>query len=331
MHSDEHATNETSRREFLSQLCLATAGSALAVGETSWATETAPAAGDSPALLLPTTRLGEHQISRLVVGANPISGFSYLGEAMNREMREYFTRERVIELLANCEGAGINTHQFHDLGLMTGIIRTLRERGSKMKFICLHSGGGIEQVVRDTGPIAMAHHGGATDLLFRQGKSEQVHDFVKRVHDAGLLAGVSAHNPACIKRIADEGWQVDFFMTCFYYLTRTSEESARMPPGDALPKGDGYSFFASDPLAMTEVARQVKQPCLGFKILGAGRKCDSPQSVRGAFKFAFERLKPIDGVIVGMYPHYQDQISENAGNARQFGEVKVQGDPGVLG
>jgi len=321
MYSDTCSANETSRREFLSRLCLATAASALAVGEVSRATEASPAAADSPGPLLPTTRLGEHQISRLVVGANPISGYSYLGEAMNREMREYYTRERVIELLSNCERAGINTHQFHDVDLMTGIIRTLRERGSKMKFICLYSGDGIERVVRDTQPIAIVHHGGVTDSLFRQGKSDQVHDFVKRVRDAGLLAGVSAHNPACIKRIADEGWQVDFFMTCFYYLTRPKEELAKLPPVDV--RGSGYSFFPSDPAVMTEVARQVKQPCLGFKILGAGRKCDSRQSVQEAFKFAFEHLKSIDGVIVGMYPRYQDQVSENAGNARQFGGGKA--------
>ncbi len=314
MHS-----NGTSRREFLRRLSLGVAGSALAGGRTSQGKETAPASSDSPGSL-PMIRLGKHQMSRLVVGANPIGGISYLGSAMDREMREYFTRERVVELLSNCERVGVNTHQFHDPGLMTGIIRTLRERGSKMQFICLHSGGGIEQVVRDTGPIAMVHHGGVTDSLFRQGQSRQVHDFVKRVHDAGILAGVSAHNPDCIKRIADEGWEVDFFMTCFHNLTRSSEETAKMPASDAMPKGHG--FFASDPAAMTAVARQVKQPCLGFKILGAGRKCDSAQAVQEAFKFAFDRLKSIDGVIVGMYPRHHDQISENAALVRQFGEKR---------
>ena len=94
-----------------------------------------------------------------------------------------------------------------------------------------------------------------------------------------------------------------------------------MPPVDV--RGSGYSFFPSDPAAMTEVARQVKQPCLGFKILGAGRKCDSRQSVQEAFKFAFEHLKPADGVIVGMYPRYQDQISENAAHVRQLGGAKT--------
>jgi len=316
MCSNRRDANGTSRREFLQQLSLGVAGSVLTGGVTSRAGEAETATVEA-AGLLPTIRLGNHEVTRLIVGANPLSGYSYLGSAMDQEMREYFTRERIVEFLTQCERTGINTHQFHDTTLMAGIIRTLREQGSKMKFICLHSGDGIEQVVRDTQPIAIVHHGGVTDSLFRQGKSDQVHDFVKRVRDSGVLAGVSAHNPDCVKRVADEGWQVDFFMTCFHNLARSQEEQAKMPPADALPKDHG--FFASDPAAMTEVARQVKQPCLGFKILAAGRKCDSAQAVQSAFQFAFERLKPIDAVIVGMYPRYRDQITENAALARRFG------------
>jgi hypothetical protein len=240
---------------------------------------------------------------------------------MDQHMREYFTPERIVEFLWSCERAGINTHQFGNPEQMAGVLRKLRERGSKMKFICLHSGETqstpIEQVIRDTHPIAIVHHGGVTDRLFRQGKSQQVHDFVKRVHDSGVLAGVSAHNPDCIKQVADEGWQVDLFMTCFYYITRTPEEMKKMPAVVTLQIG--YSFIASDPLDMLKVVQQVEQPCLGFKILAAGRKCNDKQSVQEAFKFAFEHLKPTDGVIVGMYPRYHDQIGENAYYTRQFG------------
>jgi hypothetical protein len=69
---------------------------------------------------------------------------------------------------------------------------------------------------------------------------------------------------------------------------------------------------------MTKVIRQVDQPCLGFKILAAGRMCSRQQKVEAAFKFAFEHLKPTDGVIVGMYPRYQNQIGQNAGFTRKF-------------
>ncbi|MFC1636141.1 hypothetical protein ACFL5Z_15005 [Planctomycetota bacterium] len=321
MDSRKHDTHVAGRREFLSRFSVAVTGSALAIGSTS---KTKAATSDettSPAPLLPTIRLGKHRVTRLIAGSNPISGYSYLGPLLDRHMKDYFTPEQIVEFLWKCEREGINCHQGTRPEIMEGVFRTLWERGSKMKFICLHAGGPertpIEKVVKSTRPIAIAHHGGVTDRLFRQGKSGEVHDFVKRVRDAGVLAGVSAHNPDCIKRIADEDWPVDFFMTCFYYLTRTPEELKKMPP--VVTVQIGYSFFATDPLEMTKVAREVDQPCLGFKILAAGRMCNKEKLVQEAFKFAFEHLKPKDGVIVGMYPRFHDQIRQNAQYTWQFG------------
>jgi len=50
---------------------------------------------------------------------------------------------------------------------------------------------------------------------------------------------------------------------------------------------------------------------LVYKLLAAGRKCGSPGEIRQAFEFAYQNIKPIDAAIVGMYPRYSDQISEN--------------------
>jgi hypothetical protein len=311
------------RREFLSQLPLAMTGSSLALAATQGQRVSAKEPF-SPAPLLSTIHLGEHRITRLIAGSNPISGYSYMGPILDRHMKEYFTPKRIVEFLWKCEHQGINAHQFSRPEEMSGVFRELRERGSKMKFICLHADGpqrmSVEKVVRDTQPIAIVHHGGVTDRLFREGKSREVLDFVKRVRDAGVLAGVSAHNPDCIKRIADEGWPVDLFMTCFYYLTRSPEELEKMPP--VVTVQSSYPFFAADPLAMTEVIRQVDQPCLGFKILAAGRMCSKAHKVEAAFKFAFEHLKLTDGVIVGMYPRFDDQIRLNAGYTRKFAVLR---------
>ena len=323
MDSDKHQAQQMGRREFLSQLSLTMTGSSLALataqGQRVSAKETF-----SSAPLLPTISLGDHRVTRLIAGSNPISGYSYMGPVLDRHMREYFTLKQIVEFLWTCELEGINAHQFSNPEQMKEVFQKLRERGSKMKFICLHSGGSqdtsVEEVMQDTQPIAIVHHGGVTDRLFREGKSRNVHDFVKRVKDAGVLAGVSAHNPDCIKQIADEGWHVDFFMTCFYYLTRTPEELEKMPP--VITVQIGYPFFASDPMAMTKVIRQVDQPCLGFKILAAGRMCGSDHKVEAAFKFAFEHLKASDGVIVSMYPRYHDQIRQNAQYTRQFASTQ---------
>jgi hypothetical protein len=233
-------------------------------------------------------------------------------------MKEYFTVERTTEFLLNCERAGINAHQFADPDRAAPYLRSLRERGSKLLFFGLHAEREkLREAVARTQPIAMVHHGGVTDRLFAEGKAEAVHDFVKAAHDCGVLAGVSAHNPDCIRGAADEGWEMDFFMTCFYFLTRkTAGKETQVPTLDI-----AYPFFKGDPQVMTQVARQVKQPCLGFKILGAGRLCSSQQAVRAAFKFAFENLKPIDGVIVGMFPWCFDEVSANARFTRELGKT----------
>ena len=326
MKEENRTAQATGRREFLSRLSAAVA-SASVLGNKCWAEQRNPQ-GTAP---LPTIQLGKYSITRLIAGWNPIGGYSYLGHAMDGQMREYFTTEHTIDLLQQCERDGINSHQFSMSGNTAQILRTLRERGSKMNFICLHSGRDLKGIVESTLPMAMSHHGGATDALFRQGKSREVHDFVKAAHNLGMLAGVSAHNPDCIKQIAAEGWEVDFFMTCFYYLTRTKPPETGAKPSRLLDgPAVGYPFYAADPLAMTQVARQVKQPCLGFKILGAGRMCASQRTVQEAFKFAFEHLKPIDAVIVGMYPRSFDQVRANVQYTREFGTL-LRGSTGVQG
>jgi hypothetical protein len=60
---------------------------------------------------IPQVSFGPQQVSRLIVGGNPISGGSHLSSEMNREMVDYFTAENVKRLLRNCESAGINTWQ----------------------------------------------------------------------------------------------------------------------------------------------------------------------------------------------------------------------------
>jgi len=310
MVPEQCGTEGTGRRRFLAHLSTAAAAGL------AWAGQSA--GGDrpgKPAAPLPTIAIGKYRVTRLVAGSNPIGGYSYLGHHMDRHMREYFTVERTVEFLLRCEQEGINTHQFSSAEKTAEVLRTVRGRGSTMQFICLHSGrSGIREMIRSTQPFAVVHHGGVTDRLFAQGKSQDVHDYIKEAHDRGVLAGVSAHNPDCIKQIADEGWDVDLFMTCFHYLTRK-----KTAPLKTLPIG--YPFYAADPQAMTAVMRQVKQPCLGFKILAAGRKCANQRVVRDAFRFAFEHIKPTDGVIVGMYPRFFDEIRANAGYAREFGRA----------
>jgi hypothetical protein len=318
-----------SRRDFIRGAAgTAAVGAAAAspiLGEKTEAAEkvTETAAVATPmAKPLPSIRLGSYRLSRLVAGANPLNGGSYQGAHATHCMKEYFTPERKVEFLQKCERAGITAHQFSSYK-NSEYVRVARDYGVKMSFFGLHSDiSTVKDAIKSVQPIALVHHGGATDRLFAQGKHQQVHDFVKAVHDGGVMAGVSAHNPDCIKRIADEGWDVDFFMGCFYFLTRERVPGAmeKVPPVCTLDMTH-YTFYKNDPAAMTAVIRQVQQPCFGFKILAAGRACLNERRVREAFKIAFSSLKPIDGVIVGMFPRYVDEIRLNVEAARRYGRI----------
>jgi hypothetical protein len=69
-------------------------------------------------------------------------------------------------------------------------------------------------------------------------------------------------------------------------------------------------YLKSDPARMYRVMRQTKKPCFAFKILAAGRVADN--GIEQAFRTAFESIKPTDGVYVGMFPKFKDEVRENA-------------------
>jgi hypothetical protein len=284
---------------------------------------------------VPTVDFCGHKVTRLITGANPLYGYSHFNMIMDATYLEYFTDERVVEFMLNCERAGINSWQGNFAARAQRQYPMIRDAGCKMNFIALSDPWDFNRGARSpeeqhaalmkqlsfvagAKPILIAHHGNVTDNLFRAGKLEMVRTFIDKVHDMGFPAGVSTHNPAVITEVEGKGWPVDFYQACFYRQSRNAEDYQKEM--NVVPEGEAY--LSTDPAVMCKVVRQVSKPCLGFKILAAGRKCGSPESVQGAFKFAYENIKPTDVLIVGMFPKYKDQITENTGYARRFGGIQ---------
>ena len=252
-----------------------------------------------------------------------MGGFSHQTLNASLHMLEYFTVDRTFEFIMNCEKAGINTWQVDHTEKSVAVVRKLREKGSKVQIICLHAETSdrptLKRAAADLEPIAFVHHGRVAYSLFHSGKTQIVRDYVKKVHDLGTMAGVSIQDPDDLKKIADEGWENEFFMTSFHNLSRPAEEQKRLFGTVAV----GEPFFESDPPAMTAVIRQVTKPCLAYKILAAGRRSTSPTTVHAAvekgFKYAFANIKPADAVIVGMFPVYRDELGESLALTRKYG------------
>ena len=57
------------------------------------------AAADSGPSTLPTIKLGQHQVTRLIAGYNPIGGYSHSVPKLSVIMRNWFTLERTTQFL----------------------------------------------------------------------------------------------------------------------------------------------------------------------------------------------------------------------------------------
>jgi hypothetical protein len=266
---------------------------------------------------LPTVRLGKHEVSRLVVGSNPFSGASHFNPILDQLMREWMTPERILEILKRCEQAGIRTWQLHNDPKLLDCLRQYRAEGGKMNCIILSDFKEPKQTLPELakmGPIGIAHHGERSDVLLRTRQMDAIPDFLKAARDVGVMAGISTHNPAVIDHVESKGWDPDFYMACVYRRSRTPEE-VRAEFGEATV---GEPYFEKDPERMCKMIRQTRKTCFAFKILAAGRAFKPPQTVEQAFRFVFENIKPQDCVIVGLYPRFKDEITQNAQLTRRY-------------
>jgi hypothetical protein len=308
----------TTRRQFLHQAAGAVATAAVFSGlpsPTQAASAEVAAQGQ-----LPTIKLGSHQVTRLIIGGNPIYGFSHFNRILSQYQTAWHTPERVVELLLHAESNGINTWQSSYAERTLTDLERYRSAAGKMNWLCLGKPDWDEHpefigVVAKHHPIGIAPHGALGERLHRQNKLGALTDLLKRIRDAGVLVGLSAHNPALIALSEEKGWDVDYYMCCLYYLTRPRDEFQKLLGGE-LPLGEIY--LASDPPRMFNVIKSTSKPCLAYKVLAAGRKIDNAAQVRQCFETAFENIKPTDAVIVGMYQQLNDQVGENAGIVRDI-------------
>ena len=123
--------------------------------------------------------------------------------------------------------------------------------------------------------------------------------------------GLGSHNHEVIAQVESAGWDLDFYQCCFY----------RSVFG-LTPTASGESFEAADREAMCRVIRQVAKPCLAFKVLAAGRHCQSAGTIEAALRFAYQSIKPSDVVLLGMWQKHQDQVAENAALVRKILEPR---------
>jgi hypothetical protein len=306
------------RREFLqtsAAMAVGLMGANSGLAEAAKAAQTAPSpATAAPArdgqIQVPTMKFGGVEISRMVLGVNPLYGFAHYNGNYRKAMADWYTQERVCEVLHRASSFGINAFNYVNMGRAPQDLACFQSQGGKMHLIIqVTAHDDPAALVRDLKPLALQRRGEEIDVAFRNRSMDSEREWCKRARDLGVLVGVGTHKPEVLELVEEQGWDVDFYAGCVYNRTRTVEEWKQVLNGQILEM-PGEIYVQSDPARMYKVMRQTKKPCFAFKILAAGRIADG--GVAAAFRTAFESIKPNDGVYVGVFPNRKDELKENA-------------------
>ena len=286
---------------------------------------------EKPITGLPKGKIGDVEISRVIVGSNLFGGgaharnLKYVSELMDR----YFTEEKVMETLQLCEENGINTNigivgeRFGDIELLK---KYKKERGGNMQFIAQldpddyswsddrNRDGSItttkEAIARIVEAAAKEGSVGAFllgcrgDRWVKANRLDLIDEFVSHVKRNGMIAGVGGHDKRVPVAVEKAGIDVDFYFKTIHpesYWGTVAEEEKKPFLVDSFGPGDNDCMWELYPQDTIDFMKSVKKPWIGYKVLAAGAVHPSE-----GFKFAFEN--GVDFVCAGMFDW---QVREN--------------------
>lgn len=324
LDTDEYGCFERAddRRDFLKKAAAMSVGITADSKAASKSTRSIPAGPQVIASKMPMIQVAGTSMSRLILGANQMWGYSHRGKLLSKLMTDWYSSERVVEVLHHAEACGINTWQSSVSGRLVHDWQQYKAQGGGMNLLLLAAPGKDRPgddvaALAKLDPLAVIHHGQHTDRLWRENRADDAKDYLKRIRDAGMKVGCSTHNPETLRYIEDKRWDVDFYLTAFYRISKRrnqwKEELGWQPQHEIYPQGM--------PDEMTAMIRQIPKPCLCYKVHAAGRLCDQPKQVEAGFKYALESIKPSDGIIIGMFPRFEDQVAINANHTIKYGHA----------
>ena len=234
---------------------------------------------------LSTISIGLRRVSRLIIGGNPYSGISHHSSAKSKELENFYTAAQIMADLREAERCGINTVLARADRHIMRVLNEYRGTGGKIQWIAQTAKRNeyaelidhIRLIARYQ-PIAIYQHGGTTDQLYDEGKLDSLRDALALIRDLGFVAGIGTHDPQILKYCYHEGFDVNFYVCALYNHTRHPE-----------------MYLPADRDVALEAIQAVHLPVIAIKVLAAGRI--EPVS---AFRFALDRIKPIDAIAVGM-------------------------------
>jgi hypothetical protein len=297
-----------SRREFLRKSLV---GSAAVTSAVSLEEKALLAAAKKPTARpegsvkdLPTGKIGNVTISRLICGGNLINGYAHSRDLIyvSELLRHYFTDEKVIETWQISEENGINTAIANvGRGASENTIRVLnkywKQRGGQIQWLAQcdvyeDDLTGVIKLAIDNGAVGAFIQGGCGDSFVENGRVDLLAKAIEFIKQNGLIAGCAAHAIRVPIELEKAGVEVDFYMKTLHSRDYWSATPAECKPPFGLPPHD--NMWSATPEQTIEFMKQVKKPWIAYKILAAGAI-----HPRDGFKYAFEN--GADFLCVGMF------------------------------
>ena len=251
--------------------------------------------------MLPSVEFCGLEVTRLILGANPFGGYSHQNAERDEAMRSYYTVDRILETWTLAEAAGINAMVTNNESPhVLEAAKEYREGGGRLQWIAQVNTYQQRDMIRamdgviDIGCCALYIQGGRTDEVYRERDEASLRSWCEHAKSRGVPVGVAGHAPEA-HRWVDSLDVVDFHAVCFFNC-------------GSLHDGRGEKFQLRDMARAIECIQQIQKPCIGYKIMGAGRI-----DAHMAFEHAFESIKPRDVVNVGIHRgDKDDMVEENA-------------------
>jgi hypothetical protein len=269
-----------------------------------------PNATKSPApneAKIPTGKLGNLTISRLILGGNLIGGWAHARDLIyvSKLFKAYNTDEKIFQTLRLAEQYGINTILI-DVTQMDIVNKYKKQTGGKIQMIVNvkppeeNPIANID-VAADKGASTIYLHGAAGDTFVKKGRVDIISKTLEHIRKKGLQAGVGCHSVYVLQQCRDVKIEPDYWVKTFHHDKYWSAhpKDKREPFSVDNKQSEDHNeihdnMFCLEPQETIDFFKTEKKPWIAFKTLAAGAI-----PPKNGFTYAFEN--GADFITVGMF------------------------------
>jgi len=249
--------------------------------------------------------IGNLVFSKIICGTNPFYGHSHFSEARNAEYLGRFDDETIERTIQCCINLGINTVESSANERIVSILSRLRQKNPEP----IHFVGStrIDEtsdvkshqqkllfLIENRVDICVVH----AQYVDRPRKGDSIGGLdrlIEKIHDVGLLAGISTHRVETVELCERQGYGVDTYL----FPLNVS--------GFVYPGFEGTDTVQE----RIDIVRNPPKPFILIKTLGAGRI--PPDE---GLQFIAENAKPEDMVSIGFGT--EEEVSESVALAEDL-------------